>query len=343
MAAILTSSNTFRDWQPRYAERNIPTFPIEIGLDTKKPMVSNYGRFGLPASAEIARKFPEATAIGFMAGRRTGLTVLDVDTTDERVLADALGRHGQTRIIVRSGSGHHQAWFRHNGEGRHIRAFGPDTPIDILGGGFVVAPPSRGIRADYQFIQGGLDDLDRLPVLQNIEPPKIVRPSPASLDLLPQNRITEGKRNNSLWRYCMEQAHSCDDLESLIDVARTRNDDCLPLLDDGEVVKVAESAWGYTVTGQNWFGQDGARRRAAEVQNMVCSNLDAFGLLEFLRVHHSKPEAVFVVANDLAPTLRWTRKRLAGARRVLEETHLETVRRPSLRNGPALYRWKRLR
>jgi hypothetical protein len=165
MAGILTSSNTFRDWQPRYAERNIPTFPIEIRPDTKKPMVSNYSQFGLPASASIAKKYPEATAIGFMAGRRTGLTILDVDTTDERILADALDKHGQTPVIVRSGSGHHQAWFRHNGEGRHIRAFGPDTPIDILGGGFVVAPPSRGIKADYRFIQGGLDDLDRLPML----------------------------------------------------------------------------------------------------------------------------------------------------------------------------------
>jgi hypothetical protein len=113
-------------------------------------------------------------------------------------------------------------------------------------------------------------------------------------------------------------------------------------LDDEEVVKIAESAWGNTVTGQTWFGQDGARRRAAEVQNMVCSNLDAFGLLEFLRVRHSKPEAIFVVANDLAPTLGWTRKRLASARRVLEEAHLETVRRPSLKNGLARYRWKRL-
>lgn len=197
MAGILTSSNTFRDWQPRYAERNIPTFPIEIGLDTKKPMVSNYYRFGLPASADIARKFPEATAIGFMAGSRTGLTVLDVDTTDERVLADALDRHGQTPIIVRSGSGHHQAWYRHNGEGRHVRAFGLDTPIDILGAGFVVAPPSRGIKANYRFIEGGLDDLDQLPVMQNIKIAGAVTP-PISLDLPPGKPIIESQRNNTL-------------------------------------------------------------------------------------------------------------------------------------------------
>jgi Bifunctional DNA primase/polymerase, N-terminal len=340
MAAILTSSNTFRDWQPRYAERNIPTFPIEIGLDTKKPMVSNYCRFGLPASAEIARRYPEATAIGFMAGRRTGLTVLDVDTTDERVLADALDKHGRTPVIVRSGSGHHQAWFRHNGEGRHVRAFGPDTPIDILGGGFVVAPPSRGIKADYRFIQGGLDDLDRLPMLQNLKI-ETASPSPA-LDLSQGKSIIEGQRNDTLWRYCMEQAHHCDDLETLFDVARTRNEDCLPLLDDGEVVKIAKSAWGYTIAGQNRFGQTGARIRAAEVTSMAPSNPYAFALLEYLRVHNG-PDRTFIVANALAETLGWTRERFVKARDCLEGSHLEMVRKYSKKNGPAWYRWRRLR
>jgi hypothetical protein len=151
MTTALTAKSTasFLNWQPEYAAHNIPTFPVKISPDVKKPMVSNYGRFGIPASAEIAQRFPDATAVGFMAGKRTGLTVLDVDTTDEQVLADALDRHGQTPVIVRSGSGHHQAWYRHNGEKRSIRPFGTDNPIDVLGGGFVVGPPSWGIKGDY--------------------------------------------------------------------------------------------------------------------------------------------------------------------------------------------------
>jgi hypothetical protein len=85
----------------RRSTRSLQIKKATVMLDTKKPMVSNYGRFGLPASAEIARKYPDATAIGFMAGRRTGLTVLDIDTTDDRILADALDRHGPTQVIVR--------------------------------------------------------------------------------------------------------------------------------------------------------------------------------------------------------------------------------------------------
>src|SRR5262249_22503275 len=153
-------TGVFAEWQPVYAEHNSPTFPCR---PDKRPAVTNYGRFGLPASKQIATS-SEANAFGFMCGKRSGVTVLDVDTTDERVLADAVDRHGRTRIIARSGSGHFQAWYRHAGERRLIRPR-RDVPIDILGGGFVIAPPSRVASGSYQFIQGSLDDLESLPTL----------------------------------------------------------------------------------------------------------------------------------------------------------------------------------
>jgi hypothetical protein len=126
----LPMSGVFAQWQPVYAEHNIPTFPCR---PDKRPAVTNYGKFGLPASKQIASN-SGANAFGFMCGKRTSITVLDVDTTDERILADALNRHGKTRIIARSASGHFQAWYRHNGESRRIRPR-RDVPIDILGGG----------------------------------------------------------------------------------------------------------------------------------------------------------------------------------------------------------------
>src|SRR5262249_38483303 len=138
-------------------------FPVDAN---KRPMVSRYSKFGLVGSAKIANKFPDAPAIGFMCGQRSGITVLDVDSKDERVLADALDRHGKTDVIARSGSGNYQAWYKYNGERRRIRPC-RDVPIDILGdGGFVVAPASRVTKGQYQFIQGNLDDLDRLTVMQ---------------------------------------------------------------------------------------------------------------------------------------------------------------------------------
>jgi hypothetical protein len=62
---------SFRNWQPKYAALGIATFPVAIGLNGKKPLVSHYARIGLRASGEIAQKFPDAMGIGFMVGKRS--------------------------------------------------------------------------------------------------------------------------------------------------------------------------------------------------------------------------------------------------------------------------------
>ena len=108
-----------------------------------------------------------------MCGKRSGITVLDWDSTDERGFADALNRHGKTPIIARSGSGHFQAWYRHAGERRLTRPR-RDVPLDILGGGYVVAPPSWVERGQYQFLEGSLDDLANLPKL--LDAPSAIPP-----------------------------------------------------------------------------------------------------------------------------------------------------------------------
>jgi hypothetical protein len=181
MSITANSTASFLNWQSSYAERGIATFPVR---DDKVPAIRCYQRVGQRGSGELASKFPDAPAIGFMCGRRSGITVLDVDCKDERVLADALDHHGTTRIIARSGSGNFQAWYKHNGERRQIRPWA-GRPIDVLGGGFVVAPPSRVVKGQYQFIQGGLDDLDRLPVMQGMPSIAVVEPvEPGTTELV---------------------------------------------------------------------------------------------------------------------------------------------------------------
>jgi hypothetical protein len=51
----------------------------------------------------------EANAFGFVVGKPSHITVLDIDTADEHVLAEALERHGPSPFVVRSGSGNWQA------------------------------------------------------------------------------------------------------------------------------------------------------------------------------------------------------------------------------------------
>src|SRR5215471_8547325 len=82
------SAGVFQTSQAQYAAHRIATFPVGMN---KRPAVRGYPRIGLRASRELA---VEAPALGFMCGERSGITVLDVDTTEEQ--PDALGRHGAT-------------------------------------------------------------------------------------------------------------------------------------------------------------------------------------------------------------------------------------------------------
>jgi len=68
MTLSASSSSSFLNWQPVYAAHRIPTFPVRISAADKVPMVSNYAKFGLRGSSEIAGKFPDATA--FVDGNR---------------------------------------------------------------------------------------------------------------------------------------------------------------------------------------------------------------------------------------------------------------------------------
>jgi hypothetical protein len=211
-------------------------------------------------------------------------------------------------------------------------------PVDVLGSGYVVAPPSRGRNANYAFLQGTLDDLGNLPIMRGLDA-KHVRNNGVGRPLGASERVSQGGRNNALFRFCMRQALHCDDFDSLLDCARTWNDGFLPPLADDEVFKVARSAWNYTERGENRFGQTGAWFPTEEANSLITTDPDGFIVLAFLRVNNG-PESTFMVANGLGDKIHMARKRLAAARKRLEQSHLHMVRPASRYGGPALYRWK---
>jgi Bifunctional DNA primase/polymerase, N-terminal/Primase C terminal 1 (PriCT-1) len=325
--------NSFGRWQADYAAHGVATFPVDAN---KRPMVSQYNRFGLDGSGKIAGKFANAPAIGFMCGRRSGVTVLDVDTTDERVLADAVDRHGKTPIIARSGSGHFQAWYRHAGERRLIRPR-RDVPIDILGAGFVIGPPSRVAKGGYQFIQGSLDDLASLPTLNDAP-----RLQPASDPLADLGRMREGDgRNDALFRLLGRAAHRCDDFEQLLDYATTKNDQLGEPMQDAELLKVAQSVWKMQCEGRNRFGQFGAYVPLNLVRKLAKSNPDALALYNVLKAENG-PTSIFPIANAMAQTtVNYGWRRFAEARKIILEEGLVIKVSPDRRHQAALYRWPR--
>jgi Bifunctional DNA primase/polymerase, N-terminal/Primase C terminal 1 (PriCT-1) len=325
---------TFISAQPIYAAHKIPTFPVCINGKDKYPAVKGYNKVGLRGSSQLVFRFRDAAALGFMCGPRTRISVADVDTTNESVLAEFLHEHGPTPIIARTARRKFHAWYRHNGEGRYIRPW-DKRPFDILGGGFVVVPPSKAPDGGkYEFIEGGLDDLDRLPVMHNLDAYRYTRQVEARLGL-----VRQGERNTKLWRHCMRAAHHCDSFDGLLDVARTFNDNCEPPMEDREVISTAASAWGYTERGQNRFGQHGAYFPFDEIAAMMADQ-DAFILLAYLRAENG-PAATVWCTNTLAEKFGWGRQRLAGARnRLIELGYLKLIL-PACQGHPAKYRWAR--
>jgi hypothetical protein len=320
----------FAQFQPWYAEHRIATFPVS---GTKVPRVRCWQKVGLKGSAALAAKFHDADALGYLTGRRSRVTVLDIDTTDSKIAEDAIRRHGQPVIITRTASGKFHLLYRYNGERRRIRPW-PELPIDILGdGGQALAAPSRIANGSYEIIHGHLYDLDWLLPMAGIETPKADDSDNVTITSIPI-----GRRNNQLWRFCMSRAPLCADRNALVAKANAFNlEHCAPPLSEDEVMSTAASAWGYTETGQNRFGQHGAFFPIEEVASLVLDP-DAFYLLAFLRAHNG-PWATFMCTNTLADKFDWGLRRLRAARSRLVELGYLTPMRQAGRDHPALYRW----
>jgi Bifunctional DNA primase/polymerase, N-terminal/Primase C terminal 1 (PriCT-1) len=342
------SAGIFPTAQPLYAAHGIATFPVGVN---KRPSVRGYPRIGLRASTELASKFADAPGLGFMCGERSRVTVLDIDTSDERLLADALSRHGPTPIIVRTASGKWHAWFQHNDERRRIRPWGHELRIDLLGtGGFVIAPPSTTERGRYEFVQGSLDDLASLPRMRGLEASVyshrltivpddfLVEADTVAEDdaILPV--VSEGRRNDTLFRHCMRQAHQCDNLDALVELARAFNTgSCTPPLTDDEVIRTSHRAFYYTANGENRFGSTGSWL-PTDIVYAVMTDPHLCTLLNFLQATN-RPNRTFWVADGLAERLGWSHRKFQAARReAVRRGFIEMISMPS-RGNPAWYRF----
>jgi hypothetical protein len=317
-------SGIFSEWQPRYAAHRVATFPVE----DKRPRVRGWQNVGLYGSGQLPLKFPDAEAFGFKCGAQNGITVIDIDTNDEGAVKEAIRLFGESPILWRTGSGNYAMPFRYNGEKRRIRTVG-DLPIDILGEGFVVAPPSLGSKGGYEFLQGSLSDLERLP--------KIAFRGHSEHTRRREPVATEGERNDKLFRHCAAQALYCDALEDLVDVAKTFNNNCVPPLSDIELVKTARSAWKWTLGGKVRHGMVSVPRPA--IESLALKNPDALALFMVLAALNGQ-KSTFWIANGMAGEhVRLTVPRLARARNEL--LNLKIIKRvsPPRPRFPALYKW----
>src|SRR5207302_7936789 len=59
-SAMNGDQGIFAEWQPRYAQHGVATFPVRIIGSDKKPGIKGYLKTGLRGSAQLALKFAEA-------------------------------------------------------------------------------------------------------------------------------------------------------------------------------------------------------------------------------------------------------------------------------------------
>ena len=342
----------YGDWQPIYAEAGLVTFPVDI--ERKAPAVGNWLKAGAKASATWASRpgLANSLGLGLVCGKRNGLTVLDIDEPDENLLADAFSRFGASPVVIRTASGKFHAWYRHNGETRKIRGVIEGRAVDLLGaGGMAIAPPSVSSKGAYQFVQGGLADVENLPLLRNLpdgtactQAQKILKADVAPLG----GSVPVGTRNDYLFKLCLREARSVADGDALRAFALNVNQsgDWEPLPID-EVLRTATSAWEKQVSGKNWVGAGGRIIQSVSEFDRVFFPLsgkpdplaaDAHYLLTTLRrLHYGR--ARFVCANEMHKRCGWPLRRLRNARRFLEDAGcLVMVQPPSAHNNtPAFY------
>jgi hypothetical protein len=297
---------------------------------------------GLPASREMVLKFPDADGLACMAGHRNKITVVDIDARGaegERLLADVQRELGEARFIVRTGGGGFHAYYRYNGEGRKVRV-DPRRPIDLLGGGQIVLPPSKGSKAKYEIIQGTLDDLAALTPIRLGDPEHgAVRrhdiPAPAQFADM---RAHTGRNDALFASLCQEARGLPPNLQAFVDRARELNRLFGEAMIDSRVINAAKSVFRYVETGELRTGEHGAWFRKPQVDSLV-SDPYLFALIAWLKAQNG-PDSEFWIANGLADKhLGWSEELLRKTRRRARDLGWIKLIARAVKGRNALYRW----
>ena len=321
--------------------------PIPVGgEDGKKPLVTSFTKWKRRPGPNIIRKwivkYPDAN-VGIATGPSSGVSLVDIDSTVPTVWQQMVERFGDTPLKTQTPRGGRHLWYRYNGE--RCADLSRRIPVQVkAAGGFVVVPPSvrpSGLHAgcSYEFIEGTLEDLARLPPLKpgSVDPVTGTATNPTRL-----RAVEEGWRNSSLFRHLKDHAPYCDEWEALLDVGMTFGQhDCDPGLPSAEIVKTVNSVWKMREEGRLWA--KGAEPRVV-VPRTVIETLGADALQLLMRLQLSNFDrhrfALAPKAMAEAKTIPgWSHQRYRAARaELLQESYLKVVHKGGSRPGdPSLF------
>lgn len=312
---------------PIYRRHGIQIYPTRPDVPTKS-MVRQPGRF---RARTVDERFKDANA-AFMAGANNNITVIDIDAPGSYYVDMATNIFGDTPYVIKTPSGGTHLAFQHSGETRSIRPFGNDVPIDLLGGGTVVAPPSKRIASEkkcageYRTV-GNLDA-----ALANLPPIREGALPVALHNQVTSPTISVGNRNNTLFTkgraIAAKLSKSHADEARLTEYLLLENahlDEPLPV---AEVQKICNNIWRYKI--EDRLLSPGCRTGFLELHEItvLSASPSASILLAYLRAHHSTDHIFAVSPRGIADSgaLRMAAKTIRRARDFLiEHKFLEEV------------------
>ena len=136
---------------------------------------------------------------------------------------------------------------------------------------------------------------------------------------------------------CLEAARHRDDFDALSDVARTRNGEFLPPLEDDEVMRTAASAWKYETQGRNYIG--GMRAVFSTAQVLPLMPDPYVGILFVWAKANLKPDSHFWIADGLADKFGWSLRTFKRVRRRAVQMGIFRLIRHAGFRRPAIYGW----
>lgn len=310
-----TPLRIYAEHAEEYAAAGLPAFPVDARR--KRPAIRGW-QDACPEKTRLwlsIQKLGDADGLGVLMGKPSGIVEVDVDSVGDAWVALAVERFGETPVTIKTASAKAKLWYRHRGEGRHIRPIS-GLPIDVLGAGFTIAPPTwrQDLATGYVFREGGLEYVGVLPPIKS-----------TALDgLLPTGSATvvTGERNIALWRFCMAQARCCDDVEALIDVAETWSAALEAPLPPREVERCARSAWSYEVKGRNFLGLRKPQiNEEDKIMDQLFDHPEAYTLFQMFRRWHAGRSsfAISPRAMSEAGSPPWSRHKIERARDLLLE------------------------
>jgi len=274
-----------------------------------------------------------------------------VDSAEPRDLAQARELFGETPVTAITPSGGAHLYYRHNGEGRRIRPFGKALPVDILGSGLAVCPPSvREASSDksagrYSFLEGSPVDFPRLPIIPAGSIPNHHNAQAhANSDGVDVEAMREGDgRNNKLFRIARDLAQQSGSENELCEAVCGANAKFGKPLSLNEAQAVARKAWGYKISGR--LIANGVKSGGLQEADFArCASYPiAALLLAYLRMHHAEQHLFAIVPDGLAAKLGVSKNTVRRAREYLIEAgYLALERRGGLFGGnqvASLYRF----